>query len=128
MINVDVIITILLAHFIADFTLQSDWMAKNKSSDNLALSYHVLAYTTALGAFMVAAVVLFVGKPAHGYEIVVLWAAANGALHWITDYITSRINKALWESGNTHNFFVGIGFDQYIHYMTLVLTAKWMIV
>ena len=39
--------------------------------------------------------------------------------HTIVDYITSRINKKLWESKQVHNFFVMIGFDQFIHYVIL---------
>ena len=44
--------------------------------------------------------------------------------HTITDYFTSRINKKLWEKGDTHNFFVFVGLDQILHYFQLFLTYK----
>jgi hypothetical protein len=34
----------LLAHFIGDFLLQNDWMAREKKKNDLACSAHVVAY------------------------------------------------------------------------------------
>ena len=34
----------LLAHFIGDFLLQSDWMATRKKQSNIACSIHVILY------------------------------------------------------------------------------------
>jgi len=104
------IMSIIALHWIADFVLQSDWQAKNKSTNNLALSLHVAIYTTCLlcyAAFFIS------GRVGIG------WAVANGAIHFVVDFITSRINTYLWNKGRVHDFFVSVGLDQLIHYACL---------
>lgn len=98
------IIIVLLVHWIADFICQSDYMARNKSSSNKALGLHILVYTwvmTVLG---------------------LKFAIVNGLIHFVVDFITSRITKKLWAKQDVHNFFVVIGLDQLIHTVTLILT------
>jgi len=46
--------------------------------------------------------------------------------HTATDYFTSRVNAKLWEKGQVHNFFVSIGFDQYLHYIQLFVTFYYL--
>lgn len=101
-------------HWIADFVLQTHWQASNKSKSNEALSRHVLNYTLAIGF---AAAVVFPTSSA-----ALIFTLLNGALHWITDYFTSRWSSRLWAKQDWHNFFVVIGFDQLIHYTTLAVT------
>lgn len=48
MLPIITVIFIMTIHFIADFILQSDWMAKNKSKSNKALLAHVSIYTLVL--------------------------------------------------------------------------------
>src|SRR5678815_1958999 len=88
MIPQKVFIAILVGHFIADFFLQTHWMAKNKSSSNAALTVHIMVYTTALAACMWT--VYYLG-------VALTFALVNGACHWITDYGTSRWTKHLWQ-------------------------------
>lgn len=112
MIPVTVAIFILVAHFLGDFLLQWDAVATQKSYSNLALSKHVGVYTFVL-LFVMSA---FIGP------IAIVWALINGAAHWCTDYITSRVCRSLWEQGRRHDFFVFIGIDQLCHYVTLFAT------
>ena len=93
---------ILLLHFIADFILQSDKIAKTKSKSNKALLQHVCIYTS---------VMIFVGP---------LFAIISGILHFCVDYITSRWASYLWNKNDIHNFFVVIGFDQLLHMLMLI--------
>lgn len=113
---------LLTVHFIGDFILQSDWMAQNKSKNWGALSLHVLTYTTTLQAFYIP--LLFFEAPFEGLKY---YAILNGAFHFATDAITSKINKRLWEQKKVHWFFVGIGADQLIHTWTLGLTAMFLL-
>lgn len=106
------VISVIVVHWIADFVLQSDWQAKNKSKNNLALSLHVTIYMICLTIFG------FVFLPMDSTTIK-LWVFANGAAHFAVDYVTSRINTYLWNKGRVHDFFVMVGFDQLIHYACL---------
>jgi hypothetical protein len=101
-------IAIIWLHFLADFVLQSDYMAQNKSRSNTILSYHAAIYTVPFLIF--------------GYR----FAIVNGAAHWLVDWCTSRINSRLWAEKKVHAFFVCIGVDQAIHMTTLLLTYKYI--
>lgn len=117
MIPITVLILILFTHFIADFALQSDWMAKNKSKSNRALAVHTFVYTSGLSLLMLV----------DQNVLWVYWAVLNGILHGLTDYVTSRWSSHLWSKGDVHNFFVVIGFDQFIHAATLITTYYWIV-
>ena len=104
------ILIIIWLHFIADFVLQSNWVAQNKSSyDTGALELHVIVYAIPF---------LYFGW---------VYAVLNAVLHYATDYLTSRETKRLWADGQVHNFFVVIGLDQAIHMTTLIATYWWLI-
>lgn len=111
------IFTILFIHWIADFWCQTDWMAKNKSISNKALTYHVLAYSTIW--LLVCNCYSII---TNNYLILALFPAITFISHWMTDYFTSRLNSKLWKEGKVHYFFVSIGGDQILHYVQLFLT------
>ncbi len=111
-------IVILAVHWVADFVLQTHWQASNKSKNLEALSRHVGVYTISM---MFAIPFIF---PDHDRGWV-LFIAANGVLHFATDYCTSRISSRLYAKQDWHNFFVVIGFDQLIHQTTLAVTMWW---
>ena len=104
------IMTIIAMHWVADFVLQTDWQAKNKSKNNLALALHVVTYTFCLLWYAALNIPGVVG---------IIWVLANGVVHFGVDYVTSRINTYLWNKGRVHDFFVMVGFDQVIHYACL---------
>lgn len=109
LIDVSIILLLIWLHFVSDFVLQSDYVAKNKSKSNLVLLQHVLIY----------------GLPF--YLISVKFALVNMALHFVVDWVTSRITSKLWAEGKVHWFFVTIGFDQALHMTCLILTYIWLI-
>lgn len=115
-------LSLLVAHFVADFPLQSDWMALNKSKNNVALWVHALVYSLCFVPW--------------GFIFMLVTFVA----HFCTDYITSRCTSKLWffkpwemdalgkpitwtfAGGSRHWFFVMIGFDQLLHYTQLATT------
>lgn len=113
------IVVLMFFHWVADFVCQSDWMAKNKSHDNKALALHVGTYSLVM---LILCLIAF-----HFSWLVLLFVAVNGVLHFITDYVTSRCTSYLWKKGDVHNFFVMIGFDQFIHLFCIFVTMRWIL-
>lgn len=99
------ILIIVWLHFVADFIMQSDRIAKNKSTSNVVLYQHVVLYCIPFS-------IVFGIK----------FAAVNAALHFIIDWGTSRASSFLWANKKVHWFFVVIGFDQALHMSCLFIT------
>lgn len=118
-----IIIALLFTHFIADFICQTDWMAINKSKNFAALFAHVMVY---MAAFQVGTALIYWSGLTNSANFVVFYAGLNGLFHLGTDYITSRINARLWADKKVHWFFVGVGADQFIHAVTLILTFVYL--
>lgn len=105
---------LLTAHWVADFVCQTHWQAQNKSRRLDALGLHVGSYTIILGA---SAWLIF------GYSVAFIYfVMLNGALHFLTDAVTSRWTAKLYAKEDWHNFFVIIGLDQLVHQLTLAFT------
>lgn len=139
-------LSLLIAHFIGDFILQNDWMALNKSKSWVALQAHAAMYTMTIAAWM------FIFFWPYSRPTMLGWIVATFITHFITDAITSRITSKLWFvelkpavfkweemkhyenkwtdfyhvtfKSTRHWFFVAIGADQLIHYVTLALTLR----
>ena len=131
MLSYILILQILFAHWISDFVLQSSWMATNKSKNWLALGSHVVVYTASMGFLMLLSGIIVAAAFSNiiGGAIMIItplafvkWIALNGVLHFVTDAVTSRITAQLWKKNDMHNFFVVVGFDQFIHYSCLIIT------
>lgn len=134
--NIFEILSIIFMHFLADFYLQTDEQAVNKSKSIKYLLSHTFIYSV----FMCLTMMLML-DPLKA----LLFGLITFILHTLTDFITSRVNKYLLpkevsyslklykekeninfthfpEGRNYHNFFLGIGFDQMLHYFQLFLT------
>lgn len=107
--DITLLLLLVWCHFLADFVLQSSDIAQNKSKSNFILLKHVSIYSLAFLGF--------------GF----VFAIINGALHFITDYVSSRLSGRMWKEGRIHAFFVVIGFDQCVHLSSLMITAKWLL-
>lgn len=105
MINLDVVVAILIIHWVGDFVGQSHDMACNKSKSIGWLGYHCFIYGLVLLIFF---------NP--------MFALFNMLAHYLIDYFTSKMTASLWLNGDYHNFFVMIGFDQLLHLIILMLT------
>src|SRR5258708_5717270 len=109
------VVSILFIHWIADFIIQTGWQANNKSKRNDALLYHTISYSL----IWLLPVTYMLGFINGVYFIVITLFC-----HTITDYITSRINSKLWKENKIHMFFVSIGFDQFLHFVQLIISYK----
>ena len=101
------VLILIWLHFIADFVFQSDKVALNKSRYISILTFHAMFYAVPF--------VLFGA----------IFAAFNGALHFVVDLFSSRIASHYWSIENRHAFFVTIGLDQAIHVSALVISLTW---
>jgi membrane-bound metal-dependent hydrolase YbcI (DUF457 family) len=104
-----IVLSLVWIHFVADFLLQTDKMATNKSKSNKWLGIHCLVYSTPFLVF--------------GWR----FALVTLCLHLVTDYFTSRGTSYLWKREMRHWFFSLIGFDQAIHLTTLILTYHFLL-
>ncbi len=115
------IIVSVFLHWFGDFVLQTDYHAKNKSTNNKVLISHTLIYSS---VWLVSS--LFYGCITMSLPLGIVFAIKFSLItfiaHTITDYFTSRLNTKLYNQGDIHNFFVSIGFDQALHYTQLCLT------
>ena len=110
---------VLLLHFVGDFVLQTRWMAENKSRSFTALTVHVLTYGATLWVGLVVA-----QRPLLD---VTYYAGSNFAIHFAVDAVTSRITTYWWKKQNLYAFFTTIGFDQFLHAVTLLWTARMLL-
>ena len=107
MIDIKIVIVLLLfLHFIGDFVLQSHEMACNKAKSIKWLSYHVLVYSLCFLPF--------------GIRFFLFMFTT----HYVIDYFTSRMTSKLWKEERIHDFFVVIGFDQFLHMVCLMLAMQ----
>jgi hypothetical protein len=113
---------VVALHFVGDFLLQSDWMALNKSKNSYVLTIHVFVVSLVIALF--------------SWKL----ALATFYIHWGIDYLTSKLTTKLWflpmeqvteeiwyaypEPHKRHWFFVAIGFDQFLHYLSYALILK----
>jgi hypothetical protein len=122
----ELLLWIMFLHWVADFVAQSDWMARNKSKKMWPLFCHCATYGIVMLFGMIFADMSFGLGVSALYTT--LWALFNATAHFLIDGVTSRVNSWLWEKKDVHNFFVSIGFDQYIHFLLLALSAKMLLV
>lgn len=124
MISITPIIVILFAHWVADFVMQNDWMAKGKSKSNIPLLVHGATYTT-----VITVILSVMAYYLHYSPVDIIWfGIINGVLHTATDYVTSRLSSAAISAdrlgGKIPNlgFFTIIGLDQMLHFIMLFYT------
>ncbi len=100
--NLWLICSLLLAHTVGDFLLQTRWMGENKSHNWSAMCLHIIVYSLILLPF--------------GF----MFALFNGLAHMATDIVTSNISSHCYKTKQMDGFWLTIGTDQMIHMMTLL--------
>lgn len=117
MIGVLTVLCLGFWHWIADFVFQTHTMATRKSSSVYWLTMHVATYTAVMAIGASSLEVLAVDPDWIG---VALFVAVTMVLHWMVDYVTSKMTSRLWAEQRVHDFFVVVGFDQLLHLVSLV--------
>jgi hypothetical protein len=112
-------IIIQFIHFIADFLCQSRKMANNKSKSVKWLSIHVFVYSLVTTIFWMVFTLNF-------YTLISIFFVTF-LTHWCTDYCTSKLTTYFYGKNDLFAFFSVIGFDQFIHSTTLILTYNYYI-
>ena len=109
------ILLLLLIHWFADFIMQTDKQAKGKSKNIKDLINHTITYSIVMtiGFIMININMIPI-------YLFILFGVTMFISHTIIDYVTSRINSKLWSEGRTHDFFVSIGFDQFLHQLIII--------
>jgi membrane-bound metal-dependent hydrolase YbcI (DUF457 family) len=118
--NEQIFLGILLIHFLADFGLQTHEQSQLKSYSLTYLFYHVGVYSLVI----TLSVFVYSGD----FEVSFKFGMLTFLLHYLTDFITSRIGKPFWEKEDYHNGFVVVGFDQVLHYIQLIYTFKLLLI
>ena len=102
------ILIVIWIHWIADFAMQTDKIALNKSRDIWILFLHAWIYSVPFLLF--------------GWK----YAVFNGTIHFAVDFVTSKLTSYYWSIENRHAFFVTIGFDQAVHISVLIGSLNWL--
>jgi hypothetical protein len=127
-----VLILLFFIHFVADFVGQSQEIATRKSHSINAMLYHIMTYSfITFGLIQFIYIIdLITNNTMYvftSFIIILKYTCIIGLLHGLTDIFTSKIAKHFYNQNNLHAFFVTIGFDQFIHYTSIILTLIYMI-
>ena len=129
---------LILLHFLGDFILQSDAIAIGKSKKWLPLLTHTTIYSLCFLWFgWLFVLVTFLTHTATDYftsraisKLFFLDVTTPDSVIGINQYSKAISNEG-WSLAKLNNkrhwFFVGVGGDQVIHYLTLGLTYKYLI-
>jgi hypothetical protein len=112
--SVAFIAALIVKHFVADFVLQTKFQYSNKGK-----FLHPGGLLHGLITIAATAVVLL------AFRIPIsLWPLILGVefvAHYMMDFIKVRINQKMGWSPTTHQqYFILLGFDQMVHYLTYV--------
>lgn len=117
MIDINTILYILIAHYVADFSFQSNWVGSK-------LGYKSIYFHTALYT-VIFWIVLIITPLRHvnGTDLLFWFAVINGLLHFSIDYISDLVlkhtNKPIYKT-------IAVGLDQLAHYTCLFLTYHYI--
>ena len=89
---------LIFGHFLGDYALQSDWVAKTKKHDNYVLLAHSVIWTGTI------AVILYYFGMLSAWKVIFLVGG-----HFIMDYIKCHSKKDIWK------------IDQFFHVMQLLI-------
>lgn len=125
--NINILIYILVLHYIGDWLLQSRQMAENKYKISSDMLSHICIYTATLAFGMMFAYwpEMILNKPIWP-SMVIFWPVLNGVAHFTVDAVTSNMTHRFYEAKRIGTFWNTIGFDQLCHGIILFSTYNWL--
>lgn len=124
--NLIVIYTILFGHWISDFVLQRNKKKTKGKIKNKNLKHilpHTFLYTTILTILVFILQLFNIIEPIYSF-VVLLFYFITFVTHFLTDFIVTKINEKFLRKNKRHEYFVTIGFDQFLHGSILFGTLK----
>ena len=128
MIGVWMLVLMLGSHWVADFIMQNDEVAINKSKNWKICLLHSVIYTFSLMLlFSSANIIAYLfgcHYPMENWTVTeyCVFYLLNCFFHYGVDTVTSKINSWLWKKEERHWFFCCIGFDQFLHLSFMFVT------
>lgn len=123
--NFDLIIILgLIIHYFADFIMQTNDEATNKSKNNYYLLSHTTTYSMIWVMIMTFVYILSEHSMYDAFALALCFGMITFVCHTITDFCTSRLSSFFFKKNDYHNGFVVIGADQILHYLQLYYTYK----
>jgi hypothetical protein len=111
---------LIIKHFVSDFLLQTPYQYKNKG-----IFLHPGGLLHGVITIASTAVVLVVFKVP-----VSLWPTilvVEFLVHYGMDFAKVRLNQRMGWTASTHNqFYILLGFDQMVHYLTYIWIVYWV--
>lgn len=113
---------LILGHFVADWLLQSDWMALGKRQRFFALSglVHYAIYT-----LVIVFIIYFNSTYINSIAATLLVAAIVFFSHWLVDS-TDLVRHWMRLLGQRHQLMVYIVIDQTLHLLLLGILLAWL--
>lgn len=116
------VLAIAFVHWIADFVCQTHEQSILKSKVFSILVEHTSTYSGVFFIPILTYALLTVDNYFQLFYMPFLFTGITFIFHTTQDYITSRMTSKLYAKQDFHNFFVVIGFDQFLHLAQLLLT------
>ncbi|MBD3170349.1 MAG: DUF3307 domain-containing protein [candidate division Zixibacteria bacterium] len=107
----DLIIFLLLGHYVGDYGLQTDTMATRKKESIYYLTLHVLTYTLTIAGTVVLYGLIEGFTKLPSIPLMGILAAILFITHWAQDYVKSRL------SPSRQLYYI----DQSLHMLLLVI-------
>lgn len=110
---------LFIVHYVADFVIQSQKSAENKSHSFRALWEHIFSYYM----FSIIAIVVpsLLISPTNTLNIGwIYYVVCISSIHMLTDFFTSKFNTKMYKSKKTKLFWIGIGGDQLLHQIQII--------
>lgn len=111
----ELLIFLLIKHFVFDYVWQLKWMLDQKSSYGAAGG---IAHASAHGFGTLACVLFFVSVP-----LAIIIAVLDTVLHYHIDYAKTIWSKQNHAAPDQNKFWIAHGLDQLAHQLTYVLIA-----